>query len=347
MQSYFIGGVATVEILDGDQLFATAKTLIDTSITIDVSEQDVRGGQGNKLFGKYFHTSKFDAKLTDSMFRLEYLAKNVGSAITVGSNIFTEEEVTLGGGGAGTVVGTPVNFADYGTIGWATIVGDSNYQTVTFTGSNFTFVGGTSGDKVCVKFVSLESAARQLVVSANIIPSTVRLIMKASLFAGDFSSIDTATKVGTVQIDVPRFILSGKQDIAMTSSGVANTPLAGSALAVSSNTCNDDAYYAIISESLIGANWYDDVTNLSIVGGAVDLVVPNTETLVVYALHTNALPSLVPNASLTFGTSDVLVATVGLHTGVVTSVGAGQAIVSVSITAKPLVEAFVEVDVTV
>ena len=347
MQSYFIGGVATVEILDGDQLFATAKTLIDTSITIDVSEQDVRGGQGNKLFGKYFHTSKFDAKLTDSMFRLEYLAKNVGSAITVGSNIFTEEEVTLTGGGAGTILGTPVDFADYGTIGWATIVGDSNYQTVTFTGSNFTFVGGTSGDKVCVKYVSLESAARQLVVSANIIPSTVRLVMKASLFAGDFSSINTATKVGTVQIDVPRFVLSGKQDIAMTSSGVANTPLAGSALAVSSNTCDNDAYYAIISESIIGANWYDDVVALSISGGSVDLVVPNTETLVVYALHSNALPSVAPNADLTFSTGDALIATAGLHTGIISAIGAGDTVISVSITAKTSVEAFVECNVTV
>ncbi len=114
MQNYFLAGVATVELLKEDQLFATAKTLLDTSITIDVSEQEVRGGQGNKLFGKYFHTSKFDAKLTDTMFRLEYLAANIGSDITVGSNMFTEEEITLGAGGAGTIVGTPVDFETYG-----------------------------------------------------------------------------------------------------------------------------------------------------------------------------------------------------------------------------------------
>jgi hypothetical protein len=341
MKNLFLAGVATVDIYDGDQLFATAKTLIDSSISIDTGEQDVRGGEGNKLFGKYFHTSKFDAKLTDTMFRLEYLAKNTGSQITVGSNIFTEEEVVLAAGGTGTVVGTPVAFATYGTVGWATLVGDSSYQTVVFTGNSFTFIGGVLGQKVCVKFVSLDSSARQTIVSANIIPATVRLVMKVALFAGDSSS--TATKAGFAQIEIPRFIFSGKQDIAMTSSGVSNTPLTGSALAVSNNDCSGSAYYAIISEQIFGANWYDDVTSLSVAGGEVDLAVAGTETLRVYALHTGALPSLVSNADLTFSSDVVGVATAGLHSGVILGVSAGSATVSVTITAKPSVEAFVGV----
>jgi hypothetical protein len=343
MQNLFIGGVATVDIYEGDQLFATAKTLIDSSITIAVSEQEVRGGEGNKLFGKYFHTSKFDAKLTDTMFRLEYLAKNVGSAVTVGGELFTEEEITLGAGGAGTVVGTPVAVDTYGVIGWASKVGEGVYQKVTFTGSNFTFVGGASGDKVCVKFVSSDAAAREVIVSANIIPSTVKLVMRAPLFAGD--DISTATKAGVAQIVVPRFILSGNQEISMTSSGVANTPLTGSALAVPNNDCSGSAYYAVITEQLFGANWYDDVTSLSVVGGSVDMGVGDTETLVVYALHSNALPSIAPVADLTFSSDATGVATAGLHTGLVTGISAGQAIISVSITAKPSVEAFVEANI--
>ena len=346
MQNLFVAGVAVVDIFDADQLFATARTLIDTSIAIDVSEQDVRGGQGNKLFGKYFHTSKFDAKLTDSMFRLEYLAKNVGSVITVGSNIFTEEQVTLTAGGAGTVVGTPVAFATYGTVGWATLVGTSSYQTVTFTGKNFTFVGGTSGDVVCVKYVSLDNASRQTIINANIIPSTVRLVMTASLFSGDLENISTATRVGVVQIEVPRFILSGKQDIAMTSSGVANTPLAGSALAVSSNDCTGSSYYAVISEQIFNAHWYDDVVALSVSGGEVDLSVLGTETLVVYALHSSAMPSVAPVADLTFSSDTPGVATVSIHGGLVTGISAGSATITASITAKPTVEAFVGVVVT-
>ena len=67
----FLAGVANAEIFKGNDLFSTAKTLIDSSITIGVSAEDIRAGQGAKLYGKYFHTSTFDLKMTDAMFRLE------------------------------------------------------------------------------------------------------------------------------------------------------------------------------------------------------------------------------------------------------------------------------------
>lgn len=47
----FIAGVANAEIFNGDQLFASARTLIDSSITIGVSVEDLRAGQGNALWG--------------------------------------------------------------------------------------------------------------------------------------------------------------------------------------------------------------------------------------------------------------------------------------------------------
>ena len=345
MSNYFLAGVAEVDIFEADQLFAKAKTLLDTSITIDVSETDVRGGQGNKLFGKYFHTSKFDAKLTDTMFKIEYMAKNVGSVITIGGDVYTSEQVTLGVGGTGSVVGVPAAFASFGTIGWAKKPTDASYQTVEFTGSDFTFVGGSSGDVVCVEFVTLDNAARQIVVPSNIIPSTVRLVMKAQLFSGDSNDISSASLVGYAFIEVPSFILSGKQTITMAANGVSNTPLEGSALSVNSADCIGAGYYAIITEQIIGSTWYSDVTVLAIEGGEVDLAVAGNETLSVLALHPNALPSKAPNADLTFGTSDALVATVGLNTGVVTGVGAGTCTITVSITSKPTVESFVEVTV--
>lgn len=47
----FLAGVANAEIFDGDQLFASARTLIDSSITIGVTLEDLRAGLGNALWG--------------------------------------------------------------------------------------------------------------------------------------------------------------------------------------------------------------------------------------------------------------------------------------------------------
>ena len=346
MSNYFLAGVAQVDIFAEDQLFSQAKTLLDTSITIDVSETDVRGGQGNKLLGKYFHTSKFDAKLTDTMWRLEYLAKNIGSIITVGADVYTTESITLAAGGIGTVVAVPADFASYGTIGWAKKPTDATYQTVTFTGQTFAFVGGVQGDVVCVQFVALDNAARQIVIPSNIIPSVVRLVMKAQLFSGDSNDISASSFVGYVFIEVPSFQLSGKQTISMTANGVSNTPLEGSAISVNSVDCVGAGYYAIIKEQIIGATWYSDVNSLAIEGGEVNIAVLGTETLSVLAIHENAMPSKAPNADLTFASSVPAKATVGLHTGLVTGVAAGTTVITVSITGKPSIESFVEVVVT-
>lgn len=51
MAIVFLAGVANAEIFDGDQLFASARTLIDSSITIGVTLEDLRAGLGNALWG--------------------------------------------------------------------------------------------------------------------------------------------------------------------------------------------------------------------------------------------------------------------------------------------------------
>lgn len=340
----FLAGVAEVDIYDADVLFAKAKTLLDSSITVDVSETDVRGGMGNKLLGKYYHTSKFDAKLTDPMFRLEYIAKNVGALITQGGNIYTSETVTLAGGGVGTVVGTPTDFSTFGHIGWAKKVADIAYQTVTFTDKTFPFPGGIEGDIVCIQYVTEDNAATQMIVPSNIIPSTVRLVMKAQLFSGDSSDVSSSTLMGYAFIEIPSFILSGKQTITMAANGVSNTPLEGSALSNNAADCNGAGYYAIITQSLLNANWYDDVQTIAIEGGQVDLDDGgDDETLSILALHPYTMPSKAPNADLDFASSDEAVATVGANTGIVSPVGVGDCVITVNITEKESVVAFVDV----
>lgn len=70
----FIAGVGHAVIMDGERLVATANTLVDSSITIGLTMEDVKGRMGNKLYGRYAHDATFGLKLTDAMFNLEYLA---------------------------------------------------------------------------------------------------------------------------------------------------------------------------------------------------------------------------------------------------------------------------------
>lgn len=339
----FIAGVAVVDIFSGDQLIAHAKTLIDSSISISSTPEDVRGGEGNALLGRYFHSSMLELTLTETMFKLEYLAMQTGSTISTGSDMLTTEQITLGAGGTGTVSGTPVAFGDSGLVGWASIPGQDEYLTVNFTGSSFTVAGAQQGDVYCIKYMSTDDLARKIVISSNFVPETVRLIMTANLWSGD-SSGGNRTLAGKVQVDVPRFQFSGTQDISMTAAGVSNTPLSGSALVIQGADCDGGGQYAIITERISNAKWYDNIFDLAIAGGDIELESGDTSTLVVRGLPKSGATVLVKNTNLTFTSRDTGVATVDAD-GVVTAVAAGSTVITAVIPEKPTVEGIASVTV--
>ena len=333
---YFIAGVATADLFAGNVLFSTSKTLLESSIAIGVTAEDVRAGTGAKLYGKYFHSSTFDLTLNEQMFKIEYIAKNVGGTVSIGGDALTNETVTLGVGGLATVVGTPVDFGGFGVIGWASKSGSGVWETVTFAGKTFTPAGGALNDVYCVKFATTDSAAKKLVVSASIIPSEITVYLTAKLFNGNPDSVGSATEVGTVTIRIPRFLLNGSQELSMNMTGVSSINLSGSALAYGGECGNDD-YYAEIIETIYDANWYDEAIYLAIDDADFAMSHPSTKTLRVYAIYANATPKLVDNADLTFVSTTVGTATVA-GTGIVTTVAGGVTTIRVKITAKPAVE---------
>lgn len=346
MARQFLAGVATVDMLVGDQLIATANTLLDSSITVGSSAEDVRGGSGAKLLGKYFHTSTFDLTMTDVLFKLEYLAFNTGSPIEQIADMFASEQVTLGAEGKGTLVGTPIEYQDYGVVGWATKAGEYNYQKIEITGKDFTISGGKEGDIYCVKYWNKDSAARKITISSSFIPSEVTLVMKANLFkAGGNNNMNQSSKAGEVQILVPRFLFSGSQEISMTSTGVANSPISGSALDNPSVDCSDGGYYAIITETLIGANWYDNVFALAIDDSDIEINGATTANLSVYAVPTNGTSFKPDYADLTFTSGADGTATVTAE-GVITGIANGETDITVAIKDKPTVQAVANVTVS-
>lgn len=348
MSRQFLAGAATVDMLVGDQLIATATTLLDSSIAVGSTAEEVRGGPGAKLLGKYYHTSTFDINLTDVLFKLEYFAFQTGSAIQQIADVFTSEQVTLGAGGSGTITGTPAVYQSYGTIGWAAKPGSDAYQKITFTEKAFTVAGAKEGDIYCVKYISTDNAARQITISSSFIPSEVTLVMTANLYrAGGRgeNDVNNSSKIGIVQVLVPRFQFNGSMELSMTSTGVANSPIAGSALDNPSADCSDGGYYAIITEQLSGSSWYDNVFALAIEDSDIELATTTgTATLSVYALPLNGAAFKPPYEDLTFTSAANGTATV-TQEGVVTGVAQGSTTVTVSIKNKAGVEAIANITV--
>ena len=141
--------------------------------------------------------------------------------------------------------------------------------------------------------------------------------------------------------------MSGGQDISLSSSGVSSTPLSGMALAYQNAGCAGAGDYAKIREIVYDANWYDDVVALSVVdNGSLDLTHPETATMSILAVPSVGQAFTPPYSDLTFSSSEVGYATIGAHTGVITTVAAGDTLITVSITSKPSVYAEAELTVS-
>jgi hypothetical protein len=316
---YFIAGPAVVNMLYGGNLVSTSKTLINNSLSVEVSSEDIRGGFGHQLFGKYFHTSALSMELEDSMWHLDWLAMALGSDIAYGADVMQGEELVLSGAGAGTLIGEPADGKVY-----ITIKGTEVYAPFTVTAHAFTATAGFFGKTVCARYIATDASARYIRVSANIVPKEVKLIARCQLFNGSASDGTSATRVGYVDIVIPRFLLDGATTLSLTSTGAATTPLKGTALAVPSDECDDaSGYYAEIIEILDTTSWFDNAFALIVPGGTVDVTMPATVTLAINAYMNGGGYVRLTNTDLTFTSLDTAICTVSTA-GVVTGIGAGS-----------------------
>lgn len=299
MSMVFLAGVANCEIFDGDELVASARTLIDSSITIGVTLEELRGGQGNALWGKYAHTSTFDLKITDAMFNINYLAMNVGADVGIGGDVFKYEQLKSDGTGKITLsaVAVPIMNASqaYAYIRPAS-KGDASFQKYVVQADN-TVTGLENETDYCVRYMFTDSGASMIKVNSNFIPSTLSIVLTANLFSGDACNVNTATNVGSLTIKVPRFQLNGNQELAMTASGISNTAFEGSALASGCSSCDDTGVYAEIIQSMFNEHWYTNAQGLIVEDNYVELETGAFKqfTPVVYAWYSHALPKMISN----------------------------------------------------
>ncbi len=326
-----------------DNLLFTGTTLMDSSIETTLANTDVRAGQGNQLQYIYYHTAEMNITINEAQFSLPYLALNVGSAITTGANVWTTETVTVTAG-AGSVSKTPLGISGTTLYGWVTDK-DDDVQRVEFTGSSFNMADNTYNGDVCVRYYAADAAAQKVTVYADMLPSTIRLVMEAQLCSSD----STTNRIGTLQINVPKASMTGAFTLSMTPDSVAQTPLSVRALSYTPTnnggcTANRPIYAEII-EILDGRNWYDNVVALAIEGGDFSLSVSGTKQLKVFAIPNDGTAAfLVDSSNITFASSATGKATVSAS-GLVTGASAGDATIKATITGKADIDANVVVTV--
>ena len=64
-QNHFLAGVGRALLFDGNNLIGVAKTITESTFNFSISNEEIRGGSGNALWGKYFHDSNLAVTLTD------------------------------------------------------------------------------------------------------------------------------------------------------------------------------------------------------------------------------------------------------------------------------------------
>lgn len=340
----FLVSTANVYGYDSDDnLLFVGTTLMDSSIETTLSNTDVRAGQGNQLQYIYYHTAEMNITINEAQFSLEFLALNVGSDIKTGEDVFGSETVTLVNG-QGTVKGTPLALSTSNLYGWVTF-SDGKVERVTFTGQSFKVTDTSSNDTVCIRYYKHITSARSITVSADMLPSTVRLVMEAQLCSSDA----TTNKIGTVQIQVPKASMTGQFTLSMTPDSVAQTPLTVRALASTTNKggCEgNQSIYATITEIIDNVNWYDNVVALAIEGGDLTLNTNDTKTIQVFAIPATGAAFLAPSEGITISSSDSTKVNVAGNVITAKATTTTPVIISATINSKPEVDANIQVTVS-
>jgi hypothetical protein len=199
--------------------------------------------------------------MTDAMFRMEYIAANVGAELEWGVDVFIDEEIKITKGQALKVSGTPVPVVDCGEeYVYVKSVSAENYTTYKYDANKG--IEGLEEGTYCVKYLYTNDNARKLVIKANFTPDTLSVYLTSNLYAGDDKNPATGTKVGTITIKVPRFLLSGSQELSMNMTGASTTPFEGSALASNAQGCDGEGIYAEIIEIIEGRIWYENIKEI-------------------------------------------------------------------------------------
>lgn len=213
MAQHFLAGVGRALIFQGNNLIGVAKTLTESALDFTITGEEIRGGSGNALFGKYFHDSNLAVTLTDAMFNLEYIAASLGVNIQSGGLSVKEEELAVGSANTITLTETPVAF-DGTLIGWYKLPSAANWSVGTISVSDstgtMTIPGAAQNTHYCVKYYYINENAKSITINTQYVPSELHVTIINDLFSGDIGTQSDSTKYGRLITDIPRLQMDGE-----------------------------------------------------------------------------------------------------------------------------------------
>lgn len=337
MANIFTAGPARALFFYGQQLIGVGRTLSETVFNATITGEEVRGGQGNMLYGKYFHDSSLGIDITNAMFSLQYVAASLGVDVEQGGISLYESPKageTVAAGGKVALSETAVAF-EGAILAWYKKPSDDDWKVATVAANAITIPGATAGDHYCVKYFYQNLNAKSITIKAQYVPKTLHLVLINDLYSGDVANVAaSSSKYGRLITDIPQFQLSGEQNLAWSATSAATVSLSGTALAVDDGvSCEEDPIYGTMTQEVFGAKWQDDVKAIAVANADVELSSAVTsETLQVYAVFGGAVASrLMDNSNFNFAVESGSSATVAA-TGIVSkSTGTGKTVISVTL----------------
>lgn len=246
MAKYFLGSVGSAEafrMINGQPKMAfVAKTLTDSSISVTITKDELRGGTGAPVVTNFFHDPAVAITLTDILFKEGYVEAQLGTNFKANASAYQSETIKAKEAGKLELSKTPVDLgvlkcSDSAStiIAWYSEEGKDDYKAVSISTSDANSKtlsdSGIQADKFyCVRYLANDSNALEAIVKSDMIPHELALVITVPIFAGDACAASKGSKAGTLTFEVPRFQLDGGQEFTFNMSSNATMSLNGTAM---------------------------------------------------------------------------------------------------------------------
>lgn len=281
MAKYFLGSVGQAEafrvVYDAEAgknklvLAFVAKTLTDSSVSISTTKDELRGGTGASVQATFQHDPSVTCTLTDVFYRSEYITAQLGAEMELGSaEAYQTEEITATQAGklelAKLPVALPLACTGDSILIWYTEKGKNEWVSVSQTIASKTVdaTGVEANKTYCVRYLANDDAAREMIITSNITPQELVLVITTPLYAGDSCAASKSSIAGYITYEIPRFKLDGAQDFSNSMSSNTTMSLSGSALAADDSCSPVDSVLLKIKEVKIGRAWYEDIKGFTL-----------------------------------------------------------------------------------
>ena len=263
MGKKYLASVAEVELfekVDGAlRLFASAHTLTDSAMSFSNSMEEVRGGQGGKLYGRFGHTSGITLQMTDIIVNMNYFKALIGAELNSEGNItdmvdpisvtFSKHNATLTEDYPEPVaIG---NLCGSGVVAWAYKSGCSGGGDIYPLSADVRKLTGPddmADGEYCVRYFVKKTSGTLARINAMFKPMELYARVSIPEFAADASAANSDGVVGHLVFNFPRYQFDGSFDLSLSMTANATIALNGTVLAVSDKGCTGKEYYGEIME---------------------------------------------------------------------------------------------------